>query len=71
MILLYENTQGQIRDQIDRVFVTQPDLGYKDRRRVIIDQYLQGEISREIMNSMLEALEPKGLKPKMELTGYA
>ena len=42
MILLYENTQTQIRDQIDRVFVKQPDLDDKDRRRVIVDQYLRG-----------------------------
>ena len=47
------------------------DFSKEDRVRLITDRFIKGEITQKQFSSILEAIEPKELKPRTEFTGYA
>jgi len=63
-------TQQQMKQEIERIFVTKKDITDVEREKAVIDRFLRGEISIEEMSRLLEVMRPKQLKPITELTGY-
>jgi Trp operon repressor len=63
-------TQQQMKQEIERIFVTIKDMTDLEREKAIIERFLHGEITVEEMSKMLEVIRPKQLKPHTELTGY-
>lgn len=61
----------EVKNDIERVFVTKSDLDDNDRSRVMFDKYLKGEITSSELRNYLEFMRPKKLKQGSELTGYA
>jgi len=64
-------TQQQMKEDIERVFVTKSDLNDNDRSRAVFDKYLRGEITSSELHNYLELIRPKQLKRDSEFTGYA
>ncbi len=64
-------TQQQMRRDIERIFVTKPKLTNQDRAKAAFDKFLNGEITQQELDSLLELLRPKQLKHQSELSGYA
>ena len=56
--------------EIERTFVKKTDLTDKERVKTIVDKYLQGELTTNEMNQLLEVIRPKQLNHKSELSGY-
>jgi len=69
-MLYNRSTQQQLKNDIERAFVTKTDIEDKDRVKTIVDKYLRGELTTNEMNQLLEVIRPKELNHKSELTGY-
>jgi integrase/recombinase XerD len=69
--MLYNRpTQQQMKDDIEKVFVTKTDLNDDDRVKAVTDRYLRREITDNEFHALLETIRPKQLKKEGELRGY-
>jgi len=64
-------TQQQMKADIERILVKKPIITGEDRQKVVIDKYLWGDLTANQLTSVLESMEPKQLKPKIECIGYS
>ena len=64
-------TQQDMKGDIERVFVKKNNLDDEDRVRASVDKYLKGEINTHELQTLLDVMKPKQLKPEGEFSGYA
>ncbi len=63
-------TQQDLKDDIERVFVKKDQLNDEDRIRASVDKYFKGEITKDELQTLLDVVKPKQLKPEGEFSGY-
>jgi site-specific recombinase XerD len=63
-------TQQQMKDDIERIFVKKVNLEDRDREKAVFDKYAKGEITKDELQTLLDVVKPKQLKPEGEFSGY-
>jgi integrase len=63
-------TQQDMKVDIERVFVKKKLLDDEDRIKASVDKYFKGEITKDELQTLLDVLRPKQLKPEGEFSGY-
>ncbi|MCX6671305.1 MAG: tyrosine-type recombinase/integrase [Euryarchaeota archaeon] len=64
-------TQQDIKVDIEKVFVKKIFLDDEDRIKASVDKYFKGEITKDELQTLLDVVKPKQLKPRTEFTGYS
>jgi len=63
-------TQQEMKGDIERVFVKKENLNDDERVKATVDKYTKGDITKDELLTILDALRPKQLKYEGELRGY-
>jgi len=59
-----------MKTDIERVFVAKSDLTTEEKAKVVFDKYLRGELTLNELQDILQIIQPKSLKVRIEFLGY-